>query len=117
VSIPKTIVLNGADGDENSSTYKVSVSGNIASDEVVSVTPDTSFQMSDIKGIKSSITATVTQPVTKFVDSQAKATSSLKNVADTIAMGETSGSVVVANLSSGSWTGQFNFVIKLSTRA
>jgi hypothetical protein len=114
VTIPKTIVLNGAVGAANEASYDITVSGNIASDEVVSVTPDASFQMTDNKGVKSALTATVTQTVTKFVDSQVTIPTSTK---DTIALGKTTGKVSVANLSSGSWTGNFNFVIKLSTKA
>jgi hypothetical protein len=111
VTIPKTIVLNGTAGAANEAQYDVKVSGNIASNETINVVPVTSFKMSDVKGVKAQLDATVTQTYTKFVDSQVTISSSVK---DTMAIGDTTGKVSVANLTSGSWTGNFNFAISLT---
>jgi hypothetical protein len=111
VTIPKTIVLNGTAGAANEAQYDVKVSGNIASNETINVVPVTSFKMSDVKGVKKQLDATVTQTYTKFVDSQVSISSSVK---DTMAIGDTTGKVSVADLTSGSWTGNFNFAISLT---
>ena len=114
VTIPKTIILNGTKGDINQATYKVSASGNYASDEVINVVPTTSFKMKDSKGLKSELTATVSQPITKFVNAVTKDNhTTTKN--DTTATKETSttGTVTVDGLTAGTWNGQFNFNISL----
>jgi hypothetical protein len=122
VTIPKKIVLTGTVGQTNKSDYSVTVSGNIASNEVINVVPsgtgtdsskNPTFSMSDDKGVKTALTATISQTVTKFVDSQSKE-KTYKSATDTIALGTTSGSVTVANLSAGSWSGNFNFAISLT---
>lgn len=122
VSIPKRIVLNGARNEKNDADYTVKVSGNIASDEMVHVTPATGFKMHDDKGIKADLDTVVTQAVTKFVNEEAKP-AMYDSDADTIMIktdnannvGVTQGNVEVQNLTSGSWTGVFNFDIKLET--
>ena len=113
VKIPKTITLNGKVGETNDASYEVEVSGNIASNEVVTVAPTTTFKMKDNSGVKADIDATVTQAVQKFVNSDAKEAKH-KEAADTIALGKTNGTVEVANLTAGSWAGTFNFNISLS---
>lgn len=115
VSIPKNISLSGASGETNEANYSIAVTGNIASDEVVKVTPSSSFQMTDSKGVKKALTATVKQPVTKFVNTEVKPIK-YSSATDTNALGtNASGNVSVANLSAGSWAGTFNFDIKLET--
>lgn len=122
VSIPKRIVLNGAVGQKNDADYTVKVSGNIASDEMIHVTPATGFKMHDDKGVKADLDTTVTQGVTKFVNEEAKPAkyadandTILIKVDNTDNAGVTQGNVEVHNLTSGSWTGVFNFDIKLET--
>lgn len=120
VSIPKQISLNGAKNQKNDSDYKVKVAGNIASDEVITVIPVESFEMSDTKGNKAPLTAVVTQKQIKFVNDAAKGTDANKDAEDTVAieveMEDTpsvTGNVEVKKLTAGSWQGKFNFDIKL----
>lgn len=125
VTIPKTIVLNGGVGSDNSATYTVGVNANIASDEVIVVAPPESFQMADAKGIKTSTkTANISQSVTRFVESETKTNQfSSRDEYTSIARasegaeGTTSvdGSVTVENLTAGAWQGTFNFNISLSS--
>ena len=111
VSIPKEVVLDGTANGTNAATYKLTVSGNIASNETINVVPDTSFKMSDVKKVKADINATVAQPITKFVDAQVN-----DEAADTIHLGETTGTITVEGLTSGSWEGSFNFNISLTSK-
>lgn len=120
ISIPKRITLNGAKGATNDSDYNVKVAGNIASDEMITVTPVATFKMSDTKGVKTDLNAEVTQAQTKFINEAVKGTSTYTSnndyvgikveQADTPAV---TGNVKVLNLTAGSWAGQFNFDIKL----
>ena len=119
VIIPKTIILDGAKDAANGNIgkYVVTVKGNIGGAEIVSVTPDASFKMSQAG--KDDIDATVTQAITNFRVEDA----ALLEGADTsktvygvdIAEGVTTdGSVAVSNLSAGSWSGQFAFNIAIN---
>jgi hypothetical protein len=127
VTIPKTIVLAGATNTDNQATYKVTVSGNIASNETINVVPSDSgkdaegnptFSMSDTKRVKSDLTATIEQTVTKFVDKQVTTDTTDTAKLETQEKGDDSktieGTVTIANLTSGSWSGNFNFAISLS---
>lgn len=122
VSIPKRIVLDGAVGRKNDADYTIKVNGNIASDEVIHVTPPANFKMHDDRGVKADLETTITQKVTKFVNEESKP-KKYASVDDTILIkinnddnvGVTNGNVEVHNLTSGSWTGVFNFDIKLET--
>ncbi len=122
VSIPKRIVLNGAVDEKNDADYTVKVSGNIASDEMIHVTPPANFLMHDDRGVKADLNTVVTQNVTKFVNAEAKP-AKYASADDTILIkinndgnvGVTNGNVEVKNLTAGSWTGVFNFDIKLET--
>ena len=128
VKIPKVMVLNGAVGQKNDADYEVTVSGNIASDEVVSVTPPSDFKMHDDRGRKADLTTTITQEKTRFVNQESYLSSKTdyKTEADCCMMAQEAGNtgfgtvtipgnVEVHSLSAGSWTGVFNFDIKLST--
>ena len=122
VSIPKRIVLNGSVTEANDADYTIKVSGNIASNEVISVIPANTFKMYDENGIMPALDTTVTQNVTKFVDEALK-NSKYPNATDTIFIktnndgdvGTTTGNVEVHELTSGSWSGIFNFEIKLKS--
>lgn len=113
VEIPKTIVLSGKKGAENSAPYTVTVTADIPGDEFISVVPDSSFKMSSAG--KTDIDATVTQSFKEFGVSK-----SIKTDGTKIAMSElmagvsTDGKVSVANLTSGKWTGSFNFAIAIN---
>ena len=115
VIIPKNIVLNGTKDADNSSTYVVQVTGNVASDEVVKVIPDATFQMEDEAKMKASLTATVNQPVQKFVNSVTKEKhDATKNDTSADVFGkDASGIVTVNDLSAGTWNGSFNFNVSL----
>jgi hypothetical protein len=114
VSIPKTIVLDGDADKANESTYTINVDGNIASDEVIVVEPDTTFTMSDVKGIKKDLNGTISQTITKFVDNEVNLDNTLTSFQH---IGGTTGTVSINNLTSGEWTGSFNFKIKLHTHS
>lgn len=110
VIIPKKITLDGRRGQSNEADYTVTVVADIPGDEVINVVPDASFKMSAAG--KADITATVTQDVTEWSvaqDGQAALVAE-KGVAK-------AGKVTVANLSSGSWTGQFDFTINITDEA
>ena len=94
VVIPKTVIL---DGESKTGAYTVDVNGDIAGDQAVTVTPDTSFAMKQ-EG-KDDVTATVTQDKTSWA----------YNEMDTDATGEIS----AQDLTAGSWNGTFNFAIAL----
>lgn len=91
------------------------VKGNITSDEVITVALDATLVMSDVEKVKASISADVTQTVTKFVNAEVK-TKVYSDAKDTIAIGvsdttgTTSGNITVKGLTAGSWEGSFNFV-------
>ena len=122
VLIPKRIVLNGSVTEANDADYTIKVSGNIASNEVIHVIPVDTFKMYDDNGIMPALDTTVTQDVTKFVDETLK-NSKYPDATDTIFIktnndgnvGITTGNVEVHDLTSGSWSGIFNFEIKLIT--
>lgn len=96
VTIPKTLSYNGTSG---TIPYKVTVSGDISGDEQLHVVPDASFEL--IQNRKGAKTATVTQDRTTW------------NADELAEVGN--GSISYADLSSGSWTGAFNFHIELKS--
>ena len=119
VIIPKTIILDGAKdaADGNIGKYVVTVKGNIGGAEIVSVTPDATFKMSQAG--KDDIDATVTQAITDFrVEDAAllEGADTTKTVygVDKAEGVTTDGTVEVSNLSAGSWSGQFAFNIAIN---
>ena len=104
VIIPKTVDL----GSDKTTDYTVNVVGDIASNEVIKVTPDASFKMVDQSNAtvkKADVTATVTQEVQEFVYSDINVDGG-KTVA---------GNIDAQDLTAGSWKGTFNFTIALET--
>lgn len=100
VTIPKKITL----GTDKTATYTIAVSGDIASNKKVTVTPDASFSMKDVTvatGGKEDVIANVAQEDTVWVWSE---------VADAT---EKEGTVSAEDLTAGSWEGTFNFAIVL----
>ena len=98
VSIPKKITLE----NDKTAVYTVTVSGDIASNKVVRVVPDTTFIMEDISSstnAKSDVTATITQSYKEWTWSEVE-----KNA-------QKLGKVSAPGLSAGKWTGTFNFNI------
>ena len=98
--IPKVIILDGHGGN---ATYEVYAKGNIGGTENVYIVPQTSFQLNDVKNIKSSLSGNVSQTKTTFswndVMNEQKATSI--------------GTILVNGITAGNWIGSFNFNIYL----
>ncbi len=99
VTIPKTITL----GQNKSATYGVRVKGDISGNETVTVTPDATLQLTDSNG-KAAVTGTITQDITEFAADQV-------NLPDG---GSTTGNIVANGLTSGDWSGNFEFVIEVN---
>ena len=115
VRVPKTIVLDGVANGVNASDYEVSASGNLASDEIITIKPESShFVLKDTRKVKADVEGTINQKVVHFVDTQAKNVL-YKDDETTIELGKTTGNISVEGLTSGSWEGTFNFVISLTT--
>ena len=113
VEIPKTIALSGAKGAENSAPYTVTVTADIPGDEFISVVPDSTFKMSSSG--KEDIDATVTQAYTDFGVSKSIKTDGTKlTMSELMAGVSTDGKVAVENLTSGKWTGSFDFAIAIN---
>jgi hypothetical protein len=93
------------------------VSGNIASDEVISVAPSsTTFNFTDVKGKKNPISASITQDITKFINNEVTPSDTKTTTTIDPTKGTTiEGTVSVQNLTSGEWEGNFEFVISLGT--
>lgn len=109
VTIPKKIVLSR---DSYSSTYEVTVSGNIAGDEKVIVSPDESFEMAQAN--KPSVKMAVTQDVTEFLAEDLAKEDENALVVGTTVFGTVS--VQEGSFSAGKWEGTFNFTICLITQ-
>ncbi len=96
VTIPKTITL----GQNKSATYNVKVKGDISGNETITVTPDATVQLTDSNG-KAAVTGTITQDITEFAADQV-------NLPDG---GGITGNIVANDLTSGDWSGNFEFAI------
>ena len=101
VTIPKTITL----GQNKSATYDVKVKGDISGNETVTVTPDATVQLTDSNG-KAAVTGTITQDITEFAADQV-------NLPDG---GSTTGNIVANELTSGDWSGNFEFAIGIDNK-
>ena len=97
VTVQKTITL----GADKTSSYTVDVSGDIASNENVTVTPDATVTMKDVNSIKADVTGAITQDKTSWIYSEM----------DT----DATGSISATGLTAGTWNGTFNFAIALNT--
>jgi hypothetical protein len=108
VTIPKEIVL---DGDKKTATYSVDVKGDIQSGEtaIVSVTPSTSFSLSNIVAsgypTKEAISAQVSQNVTSWTYN------------DIIKGATISGKITANDISAGDWSGSLNFNVKFDVNS
>ena len=100
VTIPKTITL----GQNKSATYGVKVKGDISGNETVTVTPDATVQLTDSNG-KAAVTGTITQDITEFAADQV-------NLPDG---GSTTGNIVANELTSGDWSGNFEFAVGIES--
>lgn len=95
VSIPKTLDLSS-----KTTTYDIAVSGDIASNEKLKVTPLTTVEMTEENTLKTAINATVTQDKKEW------------NFSDVSSSTATSGTIS-ANLTAGEWAGTLAFNITL----
>lgn len=99
VTIPKTMSGTGKSGQIS---YDVSITADIAGNEVVNVNPDSTVTLS--QSGKENVTATIAQTKTSFSydDFSTKSTQ------------QTTGTITYTGLSVGTWTGTFNFDISLT---
>lgn len=100
VSLPKTVIVSGTrDNQDNlfKGHYGVKVEGDFAGNEMVSVVPDTTVELS--QSGKASVDADITQNKTQWT----------YNESGEIAQGEIS----TCDLSAGMWNGTFNFNVSL----
>ena len=98
VTIPKKIVLDGA---TKSGTYQVTVEGDIAGLEVISVTPDSAVTLSSKD--KADVIGTITQDKLNWTYSEIYTDSKIL----------ANGSISASGITAGAWNGTFNFAIKL----
>lgn len=105
VTIPKKITLENTIKGKSESNYTVEVRGDIASNEVLKVTPDNSFNMNQDGG--RTFPVSVTQTVTTAVWNE------MTEVNPKTISGNLSGT----NMTAGDWQGTFNFNISLDKKA
>ena len=98
VTIPKKIVLSGT---TKSGTYTVTVEGDIAGLEVISVTPDSAVTLSSKD--KADVIGTITQDKLNWTYSEIYTDSKIL----------ANGSISAQGITAGAWNGTFNFAIKL----
>lgn len=106
VKIPKTIILDGTNGN---GAYKVSVKGNISGNQTVKVIPATTFTLSEVATVdaKADVTATVSQTKTAWTTSEITA-------AD---WSSQNGTISAPAISAGSWNGTFGFTVSIENAA
>ena len=106
VKIPKTIVLDGENGN---GAYKVSVKGNISGNQTVKVIPAASFTLAEVATVdaKADITATVNQTKTAWTTSEITATD----------WASQNGSISAPAITAGCWNGTFGFTVSIENAA
>lgn len=100
VVIPKAIDLGAA----GTASYEIRINGNVSGDEVVSVVPDASFEMTQAG--KTPVTAFVSQ-----TETEAGAIELLNSKTKII-----TGQISATGLTAGEWSGTFNFNINLAQK-
>lgn len=108
VIIPKKIVLDGSKTENNSGAYSVTVKANMGGDDIISVIPDAGFDFKQPG--KKDVAATVAQPKTTFQINDGLVTEENVESGNTV-----TGTVSVAKITSGKWSGNFNFSIAINT--
>ena len=106
VKIPKVIILDGATGN---GAYRVSVKGNISSNQTVKVIPDSTFVLSEVAtaDAKTDIIARVTQAKTAWTTSELSDSTWATQDA----------TIAVSPLTAGSWHGTFGFTVSIENAA
>lgn len=99
VHIPQTLTMDST----KTATYEVYVTGGLASDKKVTVTPDASFKMKCKNATKTDVDATVTQTKQDFT--------SVDITTDDASANKATGTISAPGLSEGDWSGTFNFTI------
>ena len=95
ITIPKEIVLNGNDG---SASYEVSITGELAGDQVLVVKPDATFTLTEDGGKTTPVTVT-----------QDKDTFNYQDIDNSV---KGNGTLSASGISAGNWSGKFNFNIE-----
>jgi hypothetical protein len=120
VSIPKKVVLSGAD---KNGSYTVTVKGDIGDSHFVTVTPAGTVTLSQTG--KTDVTAAITQETKKFLPADTTATASTgeakMDLSSASSLTEYTGNIYAdgtnnsGTVSAGTWTGNFNFSIALES--
>lgn len=95
VTLPTSIAL----GNSTSKGYSITVKGDVLDDTSITVTPDSSFTMTDL--LNHSLDASVTPDVFKW-------TADMINITEGTTQ---SGNISLASLPAGTWSGNLNFTI------
>ena len=95
ITIPKEIVLNGNDG---SASYEVSITGELAGDQVLVIKPDATFTLTEDGGKTTPVTVTQNKDTFNYQD------------IDNSEKGD--GTLSASGISAGNWSGKFNFNIE-----
>lgn len=108
IKIPRKIVLAGSKGSESSAEFETEIKANISGADVIKVEPQNSFfELSESSGVKRPVDCNITLGQTEF--------SLLTNTQEALENGVVTTHMVTAErLSSGTWSGQFNWVISVS---
>jgi hypothetical protein len=112
VTVPATLALSKNSSGAYTGTYEIGVSGSIGTDQYVSVTPASSFVMTGSK-TSSKVTATVSQPVTKWTGYTTSDSDSIKLSESTV---KTNGTVTANLKNTDSYKGTLTFSFSLVTK-
>ena len=96
VTIPKSIVLDS----NKAATYNVKVKGDVLGNEIITVVPDATVTLNDANG-KDPVTGNIAQEKTEFSSTEVNQIDGTK----------TNGNIAANDLTSGDWSGNFEFAI------
>ena len=104
ITIPKRIELDNTTNTESESIYTVQIKGDIASDEVITVSPDSSFNMTQSGGRTFPVVVTQLDTTAEWDE--------ISGVNGKTINGRLDG----ASMTAGNWQGTFNFNISLNKK-
>lgn len=104
ITIPKKITLENTTKGNSESSYTIEIRGDIASDEILKVIPDNSFNMNQDGG--RTFPVSVTQSITTATWDEMTETNPKR----------ISGNLNGTNMTAGNWNGTFNFNISLDKK-
>ena len=115
LKLPKQVILDGAYAANKtySGTYVISATGNIAGDERLTVVNDASFDLEQ-EG-KADITATVAQTANTFAATTDTVGATVVNGLNLSTPSTITGTVSAQGITAGSWSGNFNIAVELTT--